>query len=152
MHWEMCELGSCIGFDVFNSRNALDGRMDLGLTCYPCEFSVDGDHDSSCDDAATTGPTFCGGVVHPFGDVFEWRHAWGKQVQVGDVRCQLEVVDGEESVGILIRENVGSYGGAKCYSPYMPISVWAVADSSHAGEGGICGPYPCGRMRPYRHF
>ena len=83
----MCESRSCIGFDVFNSGNALDGRMDLSFTCYPHGFSKEGADGGSCDDAAPAGPAFCGGVVHPCGDVLEWRHAWGEQVQVGDVRC-----------------------------------------------------------------
>ena len=38
----------------------------------------------------------------------------GEQVQVGDIRCKFEVVDGEEPGGIRIRENLGTYGGAKC--------------------------------------
>ena len=85
----MGESRSCIGFDIFYSGNALDRRMDLGLVCYPRGFSeegVDGDG-VSCADAAPVGPAFCGGVVHPCGDVLEWRHAWGEQVQVGDVSC-----------------------------------------------------------------
>ena len=32
---------------------------------------------------------------------------------MGDVRCQLEVIDGEEPGWVLICENVGTYGGAK---------------------------------------
>ena len=87
--------------------------MDLCLTCYPSGFSEVGADVGSYSYAALTGPSLCGSVVHPCGDVFKWRHVWGEQVQVGNVRCQLEVVDGEESVGILICENVGSYGGAK---------------------------------------
>ena len=66
--------------------------MDLCLTYYPSGFSEEGADGSSCADAAKTGPALCGGVVHPCGDVFEWRHAWGEQVQVGDVRCQIEVI------------------------------------------------------------
>ena len=88
--------------------------MDLGLMCYPSGFLEEGANGSSCDDAAPAGPAFCSGVVNPCVDVLEWRHAWSEQVQVGDVRCWLEVVYGEKSVGIRIRENVGSYGGAKC--------------------------------------
>ena len=61
--------------------------MDLGLTCYPCGFSEEGSDVGSCADAAPVGPYFCGGVVYPCGDVLEWRHEWGKQVQVGDVIC-----------------------------------------------------------------
>ena len=29
------------------------------------------------------------GVVHPYGDVFEWLHFWGEKVEVCDVRRQL---------------------------------------------------------------
>ena len=88
--------------------------MYLGLTCYPSSFSEEGANGGSCADTTPAGPVFCGGVIHPCGDVLEWRNAWGEQVQVVNVRCQLEVVDGEESVGIPIRENVSLYGGAKC--------------------------------------
>ena len=35
-------------------------------------------------------------------------------MQVGDVRCELEVVDGEEPRLVLVSENVGTYGCAKC--------------------------------------
>ena len=56
--------------------------MDLRLTGYLCGFLEEGADGSSCADAAITGPALCGGVVHPCGDVFEWRHAWGEQVQV----------------------------------------------------------------------
>ena len=61
------------------------------------------------------------GFVHPCGDVSEWRHAWGKQVQVGNVRYQIKVIDGYKFTGIIICENVGPYGGAKCKPPYVPI-------------------------------
>ena len=103
-----------MGFNVFYSGNALDGCMDIGLTCYTSGFLEEGADGGSCADAVPTGPAFCDGVVHPCGDVLEWRHAWGKQVQVGDVRYQLKVIDGKESAGIIICENVGSYGGDKC--------------------------------------
>ena len=56
---------SCIGFNVFYSGNALDGRMDLGLTCYPSGFSKEGADGGSCADAAPTGPVFYGGVAIP---------------------------------------------------------------------------------------
>ena len=95
--------------------------MDLRLKGYPCGFSEEGADGGNCSDAATMGPAFYGGVFHPCGDMFKWRHAWGKQVQVGDLRCQLEVIDGYKSIGILICENVGPYGGAKCQPPYVPI-------------------------------
>ena len=71
----------------FYSGNALDGRMDLCLMCYPRGFSEEGSNGGSCADAALSVPAFCGGVVHPCGDVLEWRHAWGEQVQVDSVRC-----------------------------------------------------------------
>ena len=68
--------------------------MDLRLTGYPCGFSEEVANGGSCSDASTTGPYLCGNVVQFCGYVFEWRYAWGEQVQVGDVRCQLEVDDG----------------------------------------------------------
>ena len=62
----MGESRSCIGFNVFYSGNALDGRMDLGLMCYPHGFSEEGADGGSCADTAPEGPYFCGGVVqHP---------------------------------------------------------------------------------------
>ena len=69
----------------FYFRNALDGRMDLGLTCYPSGLSEEWVDGSSCADSASVGPDFCGSVVHPSVDVLELRHVWGEQVQVGDV-------------------------------------------------------------------
>ena len=88
--------------------------MDLRLTGYPSGFSEEGANGGSCANAAPTVPALFSGVFHPRGDVFEWLRVWGEQVQVGYVCCQLEVIDGEESVGILIRDNVGLYGSAKC--------------------------------------
>ena len=64
------------------------GTLDLGLTCYTRGFSEEGADGGSCANAATAGPALCGGVVHPCGDVFERRHAWGEKLEVGDVRCQ----------------------------------------------------------------
>ena len=36
----------------------------------------------------------------------------GVKVEVGDVCLQLQVIDSQKSLGIIICENVGSYGGA----------------------------------------
>ena len=38
----------------------------------------------------------------------------GGGVEVGDVCRQLQVVDRQKSLGVIICENVGTYGGAKC--------------------------------------
>ena len=38
---------------------------------------------------------------------------WGKKVEVGDVRRQFQVIDGQKLLGILLRKNIGLYGGAE---------------------------------------
>ena len=69
---------------------------------------------------------------------------WGKNVEVGDVCCQLQVIDGQKYFGVLVGEDVLSYGSSECYSPYVTLSGWDVADSAHAGEGSVCCIDPCG--------
>ena len=72
-------------------------------------------------DAATLGPALCGSVVNFCCYVLQWRHAWGEEVEVGDVRRQLHIIDGQKPLGIFISENVGLYGGDECYPPYVPL-------------------------------
>ena len=88
--------------------------MDLFLTRDPYGFAEEGNNGGSGANAATLGPYLCGGVVDSYCNVIQWRHAWGQNVEVGNVRHQLQVVDGKKPLGILIGENVDSYGGAKC--------------------------------------
>ena len=78
--------------------------MDLFLTRDPCGFSEEGADDGGGAETATTGQALCSGVVDPCYDVIKWRHAWGENVEVGDVRCQLQVIDGQKPMGILIAE------------------------------------------------
>ena len=46
---------------------------------------------------------------------------FGKEMEVGDVFRQLQVIDSQKALGIIICENIGSYGRAKCYPPHMPF-------------------------------
>ena len=48
----------------------------------------------------------------------------GGNVEVGDVCRQLQVIDGQKPLGILVGENVGLYGDAECYLPYVPLPCW----------------------------
>ena len=38
----------------------------------------------------------------------------GKNAEVGNVRHQLQVIDGQRSFWVIVGEDVGSYGGAEC--------------------------------------
>ena len=38
----------------------------------------------------------------------------GKNAEVGDVCCQLQVINGQRSFWVLVGEDVGSYGSAEC--------------------------------------
>ena len=88
-----------------------DGRRD-SRQVVGCGKEVLKDLSKSCTgrcvsrEAASAVPALCGCVVHPCGNVFQWCYAWGEQVLVGDVRCELEVVDGEEPRWVFISENV----------------------------------------------
>ena len=84
------------------------------MTWDPCGFSEEGADGGGGADTATTGPAICNGVVNPCFYVLLWRHAWGEKVEVGDVRRQLQFIDGKKPLWILIGENVRSYVGAEC--------------------------------------
>ena len=88
--------------------------MDLFLACDPCGFAEEGADGGGSSDAATLGPALYGGVIDSCCYLLQWRHVLGEKVEVGDVRRQIQVIDGQKPLGILIGENVGSYGGAEC--------------------------------------
>ena len=44
-----------------------------------------------------------------------------EKLDVGDVCHQLQVIDGQKTLGILIGENVGSNGSDECLTPYVPL-------------------------------
>ena len=80
----------------------------------PCVFFEEGGDVGGGADTSTTGPYLCSSIVKPCYNVLEWRHAWEEKVEVGDVRHQLQVIDGQKPVGILIGENVDLHGSAEC--------------------------------------
>ena len=86
--------------------------MDLCLARDTCGFAEEEDNGGGGADAAKSGPTLCGGVINSCCYVIQWHHAWGEKVGVGSVRHQLQIIDGKKTLGILIGENVGLYGGA----------------------------------------
>ena len=79
-----------------------------------CGFTEEGSNGVSGADAAMLVPALCGSVVHSCSFLLQWRHAWGEKVEVGDVNRQFQVIDGQKPLGIIIGENVGSYGSAEC--------------------------------------
>ena len=87
--------------------------MDLVLARDPCGFVEEGANGGGGADTATSGPALCGCVVDSRCYVLLWIHEWVKNVEVGDVCRQLQVVDGQKPFRILIGENFGSYGGAE---------------------------------------
>ena len=95
--------------------------MGLCLTRDPCGFVEEGADGSGGAEAATLVPALCGGFIDSCFYVLQWRHTWGKNVVVGNVRHHLQVIDGQKPLGILSGENVDSYGGAECYPPYVPL-------------------------------
>ena len=42
-------------------------------------------------------------------------------MEVGDVYHQLYIIDGKKPLGVLVGEDAGSYGGAECQPPYVPL-------------------------------
>ena len=58
-------------------------------------------------DSATLGPALYSGVVYYCCYVLQWRNVWDEKVEVGDVRPQLQFIDGLKPLGIIIGENVG---------------------------------------------
>ena len=89
--------------------------MDLCLTRDTCGFAEEGGNGGGGVDAVASGPAaLYGGVINSCCYELQWSHAWGQKVEVGDVRLQIQVIDGLNPLGILTGDNVGVYGGAEC--------------------------------------
>ena len=88
--------------------------MDLCLTHDPCGFVEEGDDGGVVADGEMLVPDLYSGVINSYFYVLQWRHAWGKNVELGNVCCHIQVIDGQKPLGIIVSEDVGSYGGDKC--------------------------------------
>ena len=87
----------------------------------PFGFAEEGDNVCGGVDAATSGPALCGVFSDSRCYVLQWRHVWGKNVEVGDVCCKIQVIDGQKLLVILVGKDVGFYDGAEYYPPYVPL-------------------------------